>query len=275
MLLFPNAKINIGLYVTERRPDGYHNLETVFFPIPLHDNLDLRPLRDEPGACRLLQNGRKVECCAEDNLVVRVYQALQADFALPGVEMELYKRVPTGAGLGGGSADAASAMKGLNELFALGLTETEMERRLSKLGADCAFFVRNRPAYATGIGDCLTPFDLSLKGLSLVLVKPHDYVSTRDAYAGIRPRPAGCDLRKALLQPVETWKDCVENDFERTVFPLFPRIAALKQTLYDMGALYAAMSGSGSTVFGLFAHPVEGVAEVFGDCFTFQETLRL
>lgn len=275
MILTPCAKINIGLYVTEKRADGYHNLETVFYPIPLCDELELRPLRGSDAPWRLQLAGAPVAGAAADNLVVRVCESLRADFdGLPGVDIYLKKRIPTGAGLGGGSSDATYMMRGMNELFGLGLSDDEMEARLARLGADCPFFVRSRPAFATGIGDILTPLPLSLRGRTLLLVKPDDFVSTREAYAGVTPRRPAHDLRESIARPVEEWRTCVANDFEASVFAAHPRIAAIKQTLYDMGATYAAMSGSGSAVFGLFDRRIDEATSVFADCFVFQTLLR-
>ena len=184
------------------------------------------------------------------------------------------KHIPTGAGLGGGSSDAAHMMKQLNEQFALGLSETEMERRLAAFGADCPFFVRERPVLATGIGDRFTPLALSLKGWTLLLIKPPVHVSTRKAYAGVTPRRPEANLADVIARPVTEWRGRLGNDFEASVFAAHPEIGAIKQTLYDFGAAYAAMSGSGSAVFGLFAHPVESAKAVFKDCFVFQQRLR-
>lgn len=273
MLSFPPSKINIGLYVTARRPDGYHDLETVFYPIPLHDNLEIKPLKGSNAPYALQTAGLKIDGRPEQNLIVRVYEAMRREFSLPPLDIYLYKRVPTGAGLGGGSSDAAAMMTMLNETFSLGLSDEEMERRVSAFGADCAFFVRSRPCYATGIGDRLTPIGLSLRGYVLVLVKPAVSVSTREAYAGIAPRRPAYDLREALLQPVGKWRECVGNDFEESVFPAHPTVAAIKETLYDMGAVYASMTGSGSAVYGLFGHRVDEAERVFADCFVFQADL--
>lgn len=272
---FPNAKINIGLYVVERRPDGYHNLQTVFYPIPLHDNLQVRPLEKSDEPYLLQMAGNAIEGNPADNLIIKVYNSLKADFNLPQLDIYLYKRIPTGAGLGGGSSDAAYMMKVLNDAFSLKMTEEEMERRVAKMGADCAFFIKEQPAYATGIGDVLTPINLSLKGKTLLLVKPSTFVSTKEAYGGVVPQMPEHDLLEALASPIETWKETVKNDFERSVFKHHPEIAAIKETLYNMGAIYASMSGSGSTVFGIFPHEVEEAARVFKDCFVFQQTLTV
>ncbi len=276
MVCYPYAKINIGLYVVSKRPDGYHNLETVFYPVPLTDVLEIKPLKGSDAPFLLQTVGAPVGGSPADNLIIKVYRDLKEEFSLPALDIYLNKRIPMGAGLGGGSSDAAAMMRALNDGFSLGFTDEEMEKRIAVYGADCAFFVKSRPAFATGIGDVLTPIgDFSLKGYVLLLVKPAVSVSTREAYGGVVPASAPCDLTEAVKRPVEEWKDIIANDFEKSVFRVHPAIAAIKQTMYDMGAVYASMSGSGSTVFGLFRHSVEEAAEVFRDCFVFQSALRL
>ena len=273
-LLYPICKINIGLYVVEKRPDGYHNLQTLFYPVGLTDSLEICEPRDRHVPYALYVSGVKNLCAPEDNIVVKTYLALKEELDLPPVEIFLGKRIPTGAGLGGGSSDAAEMIKGLNERFHLGLTDEDMRRRIARFGADCAFFIDGKSAYAEGIGDVLTPADVSLKGKTLVLVKPPVAVSTREAYSGVVPAQPEHDLRDALIRPIETWRETVSNDFERSVFRLHPTIEAIKNTLYDLGALYASMSGSGSTVFGIFPHRMEGIEAAFKDCFVYQETIR-
>lgn len=276
MLLLPNCKINIGLNVVAKREDGYHNLETVFYPVPLRDQLEIKVLDEKEGLpYRLTVGGKPVEGDAADNLVVKVYLSLKGEFKLPALDIFLFKNIPMGAGLGGGSSDAAAMICGLNELFDLGLSSEEMERRVAKFGADCAFFVQNRPAYATGIGDVLTPIALSLKGKHIVLVKPDVFVSTKEAYAHVTPKPAQMPLAEAIKHPIATWKGTIVNDFEQSVFPNHPELAAIKQTLYDMGALYAAMSGSGSTLFGIFDRPVDEAFKVFDKHLVFTQKLVL
>ena len=270
---FPIAKINIGLYVTRRREDGYHDLETIFYPIPLHDNLSISPLKMSNAPYQLQTAGHKIEGNSDDNLIVKVYKQLAEEFDLPPLDIYLYKRIPMGAGLGGGSSDAAAMIKLLNETFDLGLSTEDMERRVARLGADCAFFVQGKPAFATGIGDILSPIELSLSGMHLVLVKPDIFVSTKEAYGDIVPATPEHDLLKAIKAPITDWRHTVSNNFEKNVFRLHPEIAAIKQTLYDMGAVYASMSGSGSTVFGLFQHAVEEAERVFDDCFVWQSKL--
>lgn len=255
MLTFPNAKINLGLNITERRPDGYHNLETLFYPIRLEDALELTPLTDAaPGeTCRLHQQGLEIAGDAESNLVVKAYRLLAADHQLPAVHIHLFKHIPSGAGLGGGSADAAFMLKMLNDYASLHLTDEQLEAYAARLGADCAFFIKNRPTYAEGIGNIFTPTQLSLAGYQLLLVKPDIFVSTRDAFAHIRPHRPACPLLQLAKLPVEQWRGRMVNDFEESVFPQFPAIARIKEELYRQGALYASMSGSGSSVYGLFA----------------------
>lgn len=253
MITFPNAKINLGLNITEKRPDGYHNLETIFYPIPLEDALEACPRKEGPGCYSLSQSGLSIEGDAENNLVVKAYKLLDETYHLPPVDIYLHKHIPSGAGLGGGSADAAFMLKLLNRMYRLNLTDDQLETYAARLGADCAFFVRNQPTYAEGIGNIFSPVELSLTGWQLLLVKPDIFVSTRDAFARIRPRHPERNLRDLISQPVESWKDYMINDFEESVFPQFPAIGDIKTELYRLGAVYASMSGSGSSVYGLFA----------------------
>lgn len=256
MITFPNAKINLGLNITEKRPDGYHNLETIFYPIPLEDALEACLRKEGPGSYSLSQSGLSIEGDAENNLVVKAYKLLDETYHLPPVDIYLHKHIPSGAGLGGGSADAAFMLKLLNRMYRLNLTDDQLEAYAARLGADCAFFVRNQPTYAEGIGNIFSPVKLSLAGWQLLLVKPDIFVSTRDAFARIRPRRPERNLRDLISQPVESWKDYMINDFEESVFPQFPAIGDIKTELYHLGAVYASMSGSGSSVYGLFAPDV-------------------
>lgn len=273
MLLLPNCKINIGLNIVSKRSDGYHNLETVFFPIPLRDNLEFKEIENEDVPYRLVSGGVPIEGKPEDNLIVKVYLDMKAEFNLPALELSLYKNIPMGAGLGGGSSDAAAMMKGLNEAYNLHLSAEDMEKRLAKFGADCPFFVRNKPAYATGIGDELTNCNVSLKDKFIVLVKPDVFVSTKEAYAHVTPKLPAIPLAEAIKLPIETWKEQIVNDFEQSVFPFHPELPAIKQTLYDMGAVYASMSGSGSTMYGIFNRPTPEANEVFDKCFVYTKKL--
>lgn len=275
LLIHPNCKINIGLHIVRRREDGYHDLETLFYPIPLRDNLEITLADTDDAPFNLALGGKKIEGKPADNIITKVYDSLRDEFKFPPMDVHLYKHIPTGAGLGGGSSDAAFMLKGLNEFFELGLSDDEMERRVAQFGADCAFFVRNKAAYARGIGDVLAPYPLSLKGKFIVLVKPDVFISTKEAYANVRPHAPQFDLTISLKQPIETWRHTVFNDFEESVFPNHPELPAIKQTLYDMGALYASMSGSGSTLYGIFDRPVPEAEKVFKDCFVFTKNLVL
>lgn len=264
MITFPNAKINIGLYVTSRRPDGYHNLETLFYPIDLCDILEIVP--SQRSETTLSITGITVDGDAEQNLVMRAYRLLQSQFALPAVDIHLHKVIPFGAGLGGGSADAAYTLRMLRDMFHLPLDDKQLATLAAKLGADCPFFIYNRPLIATGIGNCFASTDLSLKGKYIVLVKPSIAISTAEAYAHVTPQTPLNPLEETLHKELTEWKHCIANDFEKSLFPTHPRIAAIKQHLYDMGAIYASMSGSGSSVFGIFDQPITA-GETFDDCF--------
>ena len=273
MITFPCAKINLGLNIVSKRPDGYHNLETVFYPIPLTDALESKYMDEKfpsESPCDLKITGNDVDCNEEDNLVIKAYQLLAADFQLPRVHAHLVKRIPTQAGLGGGSSDAAYMIRLLDERFRLNIGIPEMERYAAKLGADCAFFITADPSYAEGIGDVLMPVDVpgaGLGGYYLAVVKPSVAVSTRDAYAAIVPKtPAKC-CRDIVRQPIETWKDELVNDFEAPIFAMHPELAAIKQSLYDAGAVYAAMSGSGSALFGIFREQPTGLEKEFEGMF--------
>ena len=253
MITFPNAKINLGLDIVEKRPDGYHNLETVFYPIPLCDILEITPATepDAPEYTFTMYNA-VFEGSNDDNLVIKAYKALAADHKLPKVDISLYKHIPTGAGLGGGSADAAFALKMLNDIASLGLTSQQLCSYASRIGADCAFFIDNTPAYATGIGDILTPTPCTISGYHLVLVKPDIHVSTKDAYALVTPQKPLQALTDIAQLPIQEWKDAMKNDFEKSIFAKYPAMAKVKEQLYEMGAVYASMSGSGSSFFGIF-----------------------
>lgn len=251
MILFPNAKINLGLNIVSRREDGYHNIETVFYPIKLEDSLEIVPAKDGESTT-LTCHGRTVDCPMEKNLVTKAYRLLQKEFNLPEVEMHLLKHIPDGAGLGGGSSDASSALMILNQLFNLGLSKQQLAERAATLGADCAFFIHNKPLMATGIGNIFTPVDVDLSGLYLFLVKPSVSVSTAAAYSQVTPRPSQTQIPDILSAHVKEWKGVLKNDFEDSVFAQFPLLAEIKQQIYDAGAIYASMSGSGSSMFGIF-----------------------
>ena len=260
MLTLPNAKINLGLNVVAKRADGYHDLETVFYPVPITDALEVFPMDPHfPSAvdCDLKVTNIHIEGDEQKNLVVRAYQLLKQDFpTLPRIHAHLYKGIPTQAGMGGGSSDCGFMITLLNRQFQLGLTDQQMIDYAARLGADCAFFVLNQPCYAEGIGERLEPIALDLKDWYLAVVRPDIPVSTREAFSLIHPEHPAQNCRDIVMQPVETWRDALTNDFEKSVFALHPEIGSIKDQLYEMGAVYAAMSGSGSSLFGLFRHPV-------------------
>ena len=274
MITYPNAKINLGLNIVEKRPDGYHNLETVFYPINLQDALEVTKLEGE-GEYNLKVSGVPIEGDPDNNLVVKAYRLLKKDFPdMAPINIHMYKHIPTGAGLGGGSADAAFMLKLLNQKFKLNLSTEKLEEYAAILGADCAFFIQNKPVFATGIGNIFEEINLSLKGYYIVLVKPDIFVSTKDAFANIHLKQPTHSLKEIVRMPVETWRATMKNDFEESVFQKFPEIAAIKDKLYDLGAIYASMSGSGSSVFGIFREQVEHVDEVFSGCFCRQRALE-
>lgn len=273
MITFPNAKINLGLNIVEKRPDGYHNLETIFYPINLQDALEVNRMENSQVPYKLRVSGTAIEGTPEENLVIKAYNLLREKYALAPVDIHLYKHIPMGAGLGGGSADCAFMIKVLNEKFRLGLSIEEMENYVARLGADCAFFIQNQPVFATGIGNVFERIRLSLANYKLVLVKPDISVSTKEAYAHIQPKHPEVSLKEIVQQPVETWASCMKNDFEDSVFQLYPEIAAIKDKMYDLGAVYASMSGSGSAVFGIFKEAIENVDEKFAGCFCRQREM--
>ena len=253
MLTFANAKINIGLNIIEKRNDGYHNLETVFYPVRLYDVLEINDA--EQLSCKV--KGIAFDGDEMDNLCVKAFKLLQKDFSFTEQEIVLLKNIPVGAGLGGGSSDAAFLIKMLNERFSLGMSYKQMEDYARQLGADCAFFIRNTPVYAFNKGDQFEAFQLDLSSYYIVLVMPPVHVATAVAYAGVKPGRRKENLRKLLTADVSTWKEFVRNDFEVSVFKQVPVIGHIKNKLYEAGALYAAMSGSGSSVFGIFAAEVK------------------
>ena len=275
MIVFPCAKINLGLNVVEKRPDGYHNLETVFYPIPLTDALEVTPMDDkyplESGYDLKMNGPEAMECRDEDNLVAKALRKIAENYSVPRLHIHLYKGIPSQAGLGGGSSDAAHTLLMLNKLFELGISDDDLAAMAATLGADCAFFIYNRPMMATGIGDVLSPVAVELKGKTLLLVKPPVGVDTRTAYSRIVPTPSTVDLSHTIAQRVEMWDGVLVNDFEPSVFAALPQLWLIKAQLLDAGAQYAAMSGSGSTIFGIFNSDklAEAAADTFADCATF------
>lgn len=275
MITHPIAKINLGLNIVERRPDGYHNLETVFYPIPLKDSLEIFAMDAQfPSEydCDLKTTNIQIEGDEQKNLVVRAYNLLKERYPLPRIHAHLFKGIPTQAGMGGGSSDCAYMIKLLNDAFSLKMNQEEMTGYAAKLGADCPFFILSCPAYAEGIGEKLEPVSLDLSGWHIGIVRPDIPVSTREAFSLVTPRKPEINCRDIVAQPVETWKGLLMNDFEQSVFALHPQIGAIKNRLYELGAVYAAMSGSGSSVFGLFRDTID-LNTYYKDMFTY--TARL
>jgi 4-diphosphocytidyl-2-C-methyl-D-erythritol kinase len=253
MVVFPHCKINLGLHVISKREDGYHNIETCFYPVPWTDILEIIPAKE----FSFTSSGLAIPGKEDDNLCIKAYRLLQTQFDLTPVKIHLHKVLPTGAGLGGGSSDAAFALRLLNSIFDLKLNKNQLREFAAQLGSDCSFFVEDKPMLGRGRGEQLVDLPLSLKGLYMVLVKPDIHVSTADAYAGVKPHVPHQTLADILTRPVGEWKDHLINDFEKSVFVKYPAIEAIKKELYDHGALYSSMSGSGSSVFGIFLSQTE------------------
>lgn len=276
MITFPIAKINLGLNIVEKREDGYHNLETVFYPININDAIEIYPMHDgfpSDVDCDLKISNISIEGNEQNNLVVRAYNMLKnAGYDLPRIHTHLYKGIPTQAGMGGGSSDCAYMLKLLNEEFKLNISKEDLIRLSAKLGADCPFFILSKPAYAEGIGEVLTPISLDLSNYYIAIVRPDIPVSTCEAFSLITPKPTSKKCKDIVKQPIETWRNELINDFEYSVFSIHPELSEIKNKLYEMGALYAAMSGSGSSIFGIFEKPIN-INEHFPNMFTYTSKL--
>ncbi|MDR3046011.1 MAG: 4-(cytidine 5'-diphospho)-2-C-methyl-D-erythritol kinase [Bacteroidales bacterium] len=250
MISYPNPKINIGLLITEKRVDGFHNLETIFYPIDhKKDTLVIEQLKEEKTM--LTVENFPLTGGVESNLCIKAYRLLQTDFNLPEVEIHLNKQIPVGAGLGGGSADAAFTLCMLNELFNLHLSEEKLQQYAARLGSDVPFFIQNRPMYAYGRGELMEPIALDLSHKVITVITPDIAISTAEAYAGVKPKPATIDLRQAIQMPISEWKNLIVNDFEETIFKKQPLLREIKEDLYKKGADYASLSGSGSSIFAI------------------------
>jgi 4-diphosphocytidyl-2-C-methyl-D-erythritol kinase len=264
MLIFPNAKINIGLNIITRRPDGYHDLETIFYPVMIKDALEI-VVADKLG---FEPSGLEIPGRVEDNLCIKGYYLVRRDFDIPPVKIHLHKHIPIGAGLGGGSADAAFFIRLLDQKFNLGMSTDQMLGYARQLGTDCAFFIQNKAVFAFDKGDEFEPIKLDLSSYKIVVVMPPVQVSTSEAYGGVEPAPVEQSLMELIDKPVKEWKNFVKNDFETSVFKNHPVIRGIKATMYEAGAIYASMSGSGASVFGIFAqtpdlHELEKTNQVF------------
>lgn len=260
MIGFPNAKINLGLHVRNKRSDGFHNIESVFYPLPLCDVLEIG--KSPSGVTTMKCTGLEIPPDTdgkEDNIIMRLISLLQAEFNLPPLYIHLHKVIPLGAGLGGGSSDCAFALQMINRICKMGLSFDRRLQIVTQLGSDCAFFLNNEPALASGRGETLTPVHLNLKGYHIVLIKPGVHINTALAYSWVNPNEEAAPLRETILKSPAAWKHLLVNDFEVPVFQRYPEIKQLKEMLYEAGALYAAMSGSGSAVFGIFEHEPENL----------------
>jgi 4-diphosphocytidyl-2-C-methyl-D-erythritol kinase len=253
MVDFAHAKINLGLNILRRREDGYHELETVFYPVDLSDIIEVVPSQNFD----LVVTGMDLDIEIEENLVFRAYTMLKSRYNFSYVHIFLHKQIPFGGGLGGGSSDAATVLKLLNEIFELGLSYEQLAEFAVKIGADCKFFLNPRPMYATGIGDILEPVDLDLSEFNIVIVKPGFNISTRRAYSLVRPIEHKQSLKEIISLPVSMWRDRLENDFERFLFNHYPQLKQIKEQMYEMGALYSSVTGSGSAVYGIFEDKID------------------
>lgn len=251
MISFANAKINLGLLITEKREDGYHNIETIFYPVKLYDVVEINAastLQFESSGLEIPSPGK--------NLCERTFELLQAKYAINPVSIHLLKNIPIGAGLGGGSSDAAHVLKMLNAMNGLGIENLELQKYAETLGADCPFFIDNKPVFADGIGTSFQEVDVDLSDYFIVIIKPDIHISTAEAYQNVSPQTPKVDLKRAIQLPIQEWKFHIVNDFELGIFQKYPNIESIKHALYEHGALYASMSGSGSALFGIFEEPV-------------------
>lgn len=250
MIVFPNAKINIGLNITNRREDGFHDIETVFYPVNLFDKLEFVLSESDKDEFKL--SGIDIPSDGKKNLVERALDILRENHEVPALKISLEKHIPAGAGLGGGSSDAAFFLKSANEEFNLGINHDELVKMASRLGADCAFFIDNEPKFATGKGDVFSDAPFLDKKLIFVLIKPEFGISTPFAYSKVKPQPAKSNLFDDFTRPISAWNNCIKNDFEQFLFPYHPKLQELKDKLYSNGAIYASMTGSGSALFGIW-----------------------
>ena len=253
MIVFPNAKINIGLNIVNRRADGYHDLETIFYPVMIKDALEVVEAKE----LSFTYSGLQIPGVSKSNICIKAHELLSRDMNLPPVHIHLHKNIPIGAGLGGGSADASFFIKLMNEKFMLNLNAEQMEHYASQLGADCAFFIRNQAVFASGKGDVFETIQLDLSKYFFVVVMPDVHVATSLAFKEIVPKPASKNLKDLIKDDISTWKSFVKNDFESGIIERFPEIGFIKDSLYNSGAIYASMSGSGASVFGIFESPLK------------------
>jgi 4-diphosphocytidyl-2-C-methyl-D-erythritol kinase len=257
MLVFPNCKINLGLHISSKRADGFHNVETVFYPLAIKDALEILPEHNTNSVITFTSSGLKVDGKDEDNICIKAYHLLKKDFPqLPAIKMHLHKTIPMGAGLGGGSADGAFTLTLLNHQFNLGLSAEQLIAYALQLGSDCPFFILNKACYATGRGELMEVINIDLSAYKIAIINPCIHINTGWAFSQLSPAPPAQSITSIISQPVTEWREILQNDFENPVFEKYPEIKIIKQELYDLGAEYAAMSGSGSTVYGLFKNDI-------------------
>ncbi len=259
MIAFPNAKINLGLNIISKRSDGYHDIESVFYPLPLKDVLEIVPA----SSTEIFLYNSTEKIPLHKNICYKAWSLLHQKYSIEPVHIFLHKNIPSGAGLGGGSSDAAYTLKMLNKIFNLNLSNEELLKLALLLGSDCPFFLLNKACIATGRGESLNPISLNLKNYTIVLVNPNIHISTQEAYSLITPKKPTINTTEIVSKPIETWKENLENDFEQPIFAKYPILSNIKQQLYNKGALYASMSGSGSTIFGIFKKPLQDLSQLF------------
>ena len=267
MICFPNCKINLGLSIIDKRPDGFHNIETVFYPVEIFDALEISTSVDDKN--NFVVDGPDILGDINENLCLKAFDFLKKDFDLPRVKFHLIKKIPMGAGLGGGSADAAFTIKLLNDFFSLKMTDSVMINYAKRLGSDCAFFIKNKAVFAFSKGDEFENMDLDLSNYKIVVIKPDIHISTPIAYSKIIPSKKNISVKEIVKMPVSAWKDNLVNDFEKAVFEMYPTIREIKNKLYELGAEYASMSGSGSAVYGVFKNRIQ-IQSQFQNCFVWQ-----
>jgi len=269
MIAFPVCKINIGLDILSKRSDGYHSIETVFQPVPWSDILEVIPNETSKQSVEFKSSGLRLFGPKEKNLCTRAYDLLSTKYHLPSVKIYLHKILPIGAGLGGGSSDATSTLLLLNKIFKLNITDTELEAFAVSLGSDCPFFLKSKAMLATGKGEVLQPISLKLKNHFIVIVKPRAHISTAEAFANVKPSKQKTPLSELVQRPIHEWKDCIKNDFEPSIFEKYPGIRNIKNKMYKFGAVYASMSGSGSSVYGIFSQE-KNLSAYFRSCTVWQ-----
>ena len=272
MVVFPNCKINLGLHITAKRPDGYHDLETVFYPVPLKDALEMVPAVNPADSeeVSFQSTGLPINGNPADNLCVKAYHLLKKDFPqLPAIQMHLHKTIPMGAGLGGGSADGAFALQLFNQSFQLQLSEDALANYALTLGSDCPFFIKNKPSYASGRGEKLSEISVDLSAYQFLLIYPNISIATAWAFSQIKPQPAEKSIPSILAQPIHTWKAELKNDFELPIMEKFAAIKSIKENLYAAGAIYASLSGSGSALYGIFDKNRQPATEKFSQYASF------